>query len=350
MKAAIIGITGYTGLELLRLINKHPFLEIGGLYSHSYAEQNLDDVYPYLKNLVKDNQLIKEFDAKEIMAANDLVFFATPSGVSKDQAQIFLDANFPVIDLSGDYRLKDASEYEKWYKSSASHKDYLGKVNYQVADLAHLETKSIKNSSYISNPGCYATATILALTPLVKEKLIDLSSIIVDGKSGLSGAGKKLTDTSHYVTASENMTLYKVHEHQHIPEIIQYLKNWDNDLQALHFTTSLIPVKRGIFITAYAKVKKGVTESDLQQAFENIYAEKYFVRLQEQGRLPELRQVTASNFCDLGLSLNDDTGVVTVVAVIDNLVKGAAGQAIQNYNLWAGIDEKLGLEDIPLFP
>lgn len=341
MKAAIVGVTGYTGIELVRLIHQHPSLTLGTLHSHSMHKNSISELYPHLQQLC--GQEVEAYDAEKIMKNNDLVFFATPSGISKDLVHEFVAKDFPVIDLSGDLRLKDLESYQRWYKKEPTTQEIVDQAVYALPEFSPIK------GNLLSNPGCYATAAILSLVPLIQAQLIALDTIILDGKSGLSGAGKQLSDSSHYVTVDENMTLYKLNQHQHIPEIIQYLQSFDADLTTLQFTTSLIPIKRGIFMTLYAKVKEGVTNEQIQQAFD-VYQTKPFVRVQSNGRLPELRQVTGTNFCDIGFGLNEENQTLTVVAVIDNLMKGAAGQAIQNFNLWAGLDETCGLTQVPLFP
>lgn len=343
MKAAIVGVTGYTGIELLRIIQGHPQLTVGTIHSYSMHKHSIEEDYPHLQGVLQLS--VQPFEPEEIMAKNDLVFFATPAGVAKELAPVFIEADFPVIDLSGDFRLQDPAVYEKWYQKSAATKELLAQATYALPEFT-----SEYSGNLISNPGCYATAALLTIAPLIKGDLIDPTTLILDGKSGLSGAGKTLGESSHYVNVDENMTLYKLNQHQHIPEIVQQLQVWNQEITSVHFTTSLIPVKRGIFLTAYGKVKDGVTEGAIYQAYEECYREAPFVRLQAKGQLPQLRQVTGTNFCDIGLGVNETTGIVTLVGVIDNLMKGAAGQAIQNYNRWAQIEETAGLWQVPLFP
>lgn len=340
MKAAIVGFTGYTGLELVRLIHLHPVLEIGTLHSHSVQENSVN-VYPHLQQLV--NQRIYPFDPLQIMQENELVFFATPAGISKDLVSPFVEQDFPVMDLSGDLRLKEAGVYQQWYQQTPAADRLLHAATYALPEF------QTSHGNLMANPGCYATAAILAAAPLVRRKW--LAGIpIFDGKSGLSGAGKKLSDTSHFVTISENMQTYKLNQHQHIPEIVQQFQQWDPELTAIQFSTSLIPVNRGIMMTLYVPVAPERTAEDIYQRYQEDYQEQPFIRLQPLGKLPELRQVTGTNFCDIGLVLNPMTHIVTVIAVIDNLVKGAAGQAIQNVNKWGGLEETAGLRQIPWYP
>lgn len=343
MKVSIIGVTGYSGVELVRILLQHPKVEIVSIHSHSQNGKAIDEYLPHLNQLL--NLPLEPIDSKKIMKQADLVFFATPSGISKEIATAFVEADFPIIDLSGDFRLKVDGQYEKWYKNLSAPFDYLQKAHYGLADFYSEPT-----SNLIANPGCYATGTLLSLAPLVQEQLIEKESIIVDAKSGLSGAGKNLSEATHFVNSNENMTLYKMNSHQHIPEIMQQLQMWDEAIPAIQFSTSLIPVSRGIFITTYAKSKEKLTQKDLWEIYRSFYQDKPFVRVQEQDIYPSLRQIIGSNFCDIGVAYNEVTNVITVVTVLDNLVKGAAGQAVHNLNHLAGWPEKTGLELVPIYP
>lgn len=256
-----------------------------------------------------------------------------------------MKADFPIIDLSGDFRLKADGQYEKWYKNSSAPFDFLQHAHYGLADFY-----SKPDSKLIANPGCYATGTLLSLAPLVEEGLIETDSIIVDAKSGLSGAGKNLSESSHFVNCNENMTLYKMNSHQHIPEIMQQLQKWDKTIPAIQFSTSLIPVTRGIFITTYARSKEKLTQKQIWDTYNQFYREKPFVRVQDQHVYPNLRQIVGSNYCDIGVAYNEVTNIITVVTVLDNLVKGAAGQAVHNLNHLAGWPETTGLNLVPIYP
>jgi N-acetyl-gamma-glutamyl-phosphate reductase len=336
-KVAIVGIRGYSGLELFRIFYYHPEVEVTKIYATSHYGEKLSEHFPQLEGLT--DLTISEFNEEEIMAECDAVFFATSAGVSQKLALTFIDNNFPVIDLSGDFRLADLEIYNKWYKNTNLKNEYLLSAQYNLADIGQAK------ANYIANPGCYATATLLALYPLVKNKMIDLDSIIVDAKSGLSGAGKGLSDASHFVNVVGNVSMYKINSHQHIPEIAQKLKIWNSNFQALQFSTSLIPVSRGIFVSSYAKVAADFDFETIKNAYEQVYATKNFVRIRRQ--MPQLSDVIGTNFCDIGLAYNPVTNVLSVVSVIDNLMKGAAGQAVQNFNQLFGYDESLGLKFMP---
>ncbi|HHF7010142.1 N-acetyl-gamma-glutamyl-phosphate reductase [Streptococcus mutans] len=339
MKVSIVGITGYSGLELVRILNGHQKVELVSVHATKEIGTKLSDIYSYLKGIC--DLEIQSFDSQKIMATADLVFFATPSGVAKELAKDFIAADFPVIDISGDHRLP-AVIYEKWYKKAAAEQASLDKFTYALAELT-----DVKGKKFIANPGCYATATELALLPLVKEKLIDVNSIIVDAKSGLTGAGKVLSESSHFVNVHDNYVTYKLNRHQHIPEIVQELKRFDNNLEHIQFSTSLLPVNRGIMATCYVTLKKPLSNEAISKIYQDLYADKPFVRLQQD--LPELHNVIGSNFCDIGFAYNPVTNVLTVISVIDNLVKGAAGQAVQNLNLMMGWDETEGFPMTPSY-
>lgn len=343
MKVSIIGVTGYSGIELVRLLLQHPYVEIVSIHSHSQNGKEIAEYLPHLKQLL--DLPLEPIDSAEIMAKAELVFFATPSGISKEIATAFVEADFPIIDLSGDFRLKTDGQYEKWYKNSSAPFDFLQNAHYGLADFYSKPT-----SKLIANPGCYATGTLLSLAPLVEQELIETDSIIVDAKSGLSGAGKNLSEASHFVNCNENMTLYKMNSHQHIPEIMQQLQKWDQSIPAIQFSTSLIPVTRGIFITTYARNKEKLTQEQLWQVYRSFYQAKPFIRVQEQNVYPSLRQIIGSNFCDIGVAYNEVTNIITVVTVLDNLVKGAAGQAVHNLNHLAGWPETTGLSLVPIYP
>ncbi|MCH4168456.1 MAG: N-acetyl-gamma-glutamyl-phosphate reductase [Streptococcaceae bacterium] len=344
MKVSIIGVTGYSGLELVRLLHNHPEVEIAGVYGTQNIGKKISKIYPHLSGLL--DLPLKAINHSEIMAESDLVFFATPSGVSREVAIQFIENQFPVIDLSGDFRLNSAESYQKWYGKPATHAAYLNQAVYGLADFVS------KNSSarLIANPGCYATASILSLAPVVISDLIEPESIIIDAKSGLSGAGKKLSEASHYVEVNDNMSIYKINQHQHIPEIMLQFNQWNTKIPAIQFSTSLIPVTRGIFVTSYAKLKPAVSFEEVESAYQQIYQDKPFIRLMSNNTMPQLKQVIGTNYTDIGLSYNPVTNTLMVVTVIDNLIKGAAGQAIQNLNLLADFDQFSGLDFVPVFP
>lgn len=343
LKVSIIGVTGYSGLELLRYLKHHPFVEVVSVHSHSMNKKSLEQHYPHVKQLTA--LPLEAVDPSKIMAVSELVLLATPSGISKELALPFIVADFPVIDLSGDFRLKTVGAYETWYGKKAAPLDVIHKFDYGLA-----EYRQEPKSKWIANPGCYATAAELSLAPLLKNHLIVLDSIVVDAKSGISGAGKGLSQATHFPESHDNMSLYKMNSHQHIPEIMQQLNAWSPELEAIQFSTSLIPVTRGIFLTAYAKLVQPISDEKLVELYQEEYKQAPFIRIQEVGSYPVLKQVMGSNYCDIGLAYNPKMKMITIVTVIDNLGKGAAGQAVQNLNIFAGFDEQCGLDLLPIYP
>ncbi|MFC6171744.1 N-acetyl-gamma-glutamyl-phosphate reductase [Loigolactobacillus jiayinensis] len=342
MNAALVGVTGYSGMVLYQLLQQHPEVAAIRLFGHPDNSQ-VQPLVEAVPNFIGDQTLIEPLDPAVIMAECDVIFFATSAGVTTELATPFIAANFPVIDLSGDYRLLDPTTFTKWYHKPAPAVSALQQSHYGLAEFANAA-----GHSYIANPGCYATATLLGLAPLVQQHLIDPTSIIVDAKSGTSGAGKKLATSTHFSQTDENLQLYKVNRHQHIPEIMQQLKIWDDNVPAIQFTTTLLPIVRGIMDTIYAKSE--ATAEQLQAAFTATYADQPFVRVLPAGQLPTLKEVVGTNFCDLGISYNPVTHTVLVVSVIDNLLKGAAGQAIQNFNQYFGFAATAGLQLAALMP
>ena len=266
MKNSIVGITGYSGLELVKILNNHKKVELVSIHATKKVGRRLSDVYPYLTGVC--DLEIEAYNAEKIMQKADLVFFATPSGVASSLAEEFVLADFPIIDLSGDHRLPE-DVYQEWYKKSPAKQSVLNKFTYALSEYA-----DVKDKKFIANPGCYATATELALIPLVAVSLIETDSVIVDAKSGLTGAGKALSESSHFVNVHDNYVTYKLNHHQHIPEIVQTLKTFNPEMPEIQFSTSLLPVNRGIMATVYCKLKKDVTVSDVATAFTKAYSDK----------------------------------------------------------------------------
>jgi N-acetyl-gamma-glutamyl-phosphate reductase len=345
MRAAIIGGTGYGAIELIRLINNHPYLEVGSVVSNSQAGNNFSESYPHLTDII--NQPLESFDVNRLSEQNELVFLATPSGVSSKLVPQLMDKGIKVIDLSGDFRLRSQNEYETWYKHSAPEEKYLSQAVY---GLSEIYADEIKGAALIANPGCYPTATSLGLVPILKANLADSKSIIIDAKSGVSGAGRGLSLTSHYAEINENVRAYKLGAHQHIPEIEQVLKDETGRMVTVSFTTHLIPMTRGIMITAYVNLLGTISTSEVNDLYKQFYESHPFVRIRPDGIYPSTKEVSGSNYCDIGLHVDPRTNRLTIVSVIDNLVKGAAGQAIQNANLMNDWDVRTGLTSIPMYP
>ena len=344
MKASIIGATGYTGVELLRLLAGHPDVEIAYLTSESQTGTDILTVYPQLRRFYS-KALVSMEQIDMILAESDVVFVALPHGHAMDVGKKAKTAKARVIDLGADYRFRDPSVYEAWYKVAHTDKDAKA-----VYGLTELNRADVKGAKLLANPGCYTTASILALTPLLSEELIDPATIIVDAKSGVTGAGRGLNPGSMFCEVSGNFHAYGVASHRHTPEIEQELSKTAGEAVTISFTPHLLPIDRGILATCYAKVKAGVTAEAISAAFEKAYGDEFFIRLLGQGACPATKNVRGSNFVDLGWQLDARTGRVIVMSAIDNLVKGAAGQAVQNMNVMFGLEETAGLMQAPLYP
>ncbi len=344
MKVAIIGATGYGGIELIRLLEQHPYFYIASLHSFSQVGECITNVYPHLRNVLFHT--LQEIDVKTIGKEAEIVFLATPAGVSAELTPKLVAEGLKVIDLSGDFRMIDPSSYELWYKRPAAKEEILRKAVYGLSEWKRTE---IQKANLIANPGCFATATLLAIAPLVRSGMIEEDSIIIDAKSGVSGAGKTPTTMTHFPELYDNLHIYKVNEHQHVPEIEQMLTEWNNGSQPITFSIHLIPISRGIMITLYAKVKQKMEIKQLQKLYEETYEQSPFIRICTQGKFPSPKEVRGSNYCDIGIAYDERTERVTVVSVIDNMMKGAAGQAIQNANIIAGLEETTGLQHMPLY-
>lgn len=345
LRAAIVGSTGYGGVELIRLLQHHPRVEITSVISSSSAGAPIEEGFPHLTGIVQ-----KKLDGvhpEEMAERADVVFTATPSGVSGKLVPQLLDAGLKVIDLSGDFRLKDGKSYEQWYKHPAPEQSYLDQAVY---GLCEVYGDRAADQKFISNPGCYPTATLLGLIPALKYGWIKPETIIVDAKSGVSGAGRGTSQMVHYAEINENLKTYKVNQHQHIPEIEGVLSDVAGREVTITFTTHLVPMTRGIMSTMYATVNGNVSDKDFVTLYRRYYAGRPFVRVREPGIMPATKEVSGSNYCDIGLTVDKRTGRLTVVSVIDNVVKGAAGQAIQNLNLMMGWEETLGLGFVPVYP
>ncbi|MBT2699938.1 N-acetyl-gamma-glutamyl-phosphate reductase [Bacillus sp. ISL-40] len=344
MKVSIIGTTGYGGGELFRILHHHPVFRIQSVHT-TRDELPLYEEFPHLNGIT--NLKLEHIDAGEIAKHSDIVFIAAPSGVSSKLVPAFADTGIQVIDLSGDLRLTNGEMYRKWYKHEPVDSHLLKKAVY---GLSEWNKEKIIDAKLIANPGCYSTATLLGLAPVVKEGLIDPDLIIIDAKSGASGAGRSVSKSLLFSEINENFRIYKVNEHQHIPEIEQQLNLWNAGVSPITFNTHLLPITRGIMATIYVKLTEKMSTDRLIELYKEQYLRSPFVRIRKKGYFPSVKEVAGSNYCDIGLHVDERTGRLTIVSVIDNLMKGAAGQAVQNANLMNGLDEKTGLEFIPLYP
>ncbi|OCA82913.1 N-acetyl-gamma-glutamyl-phosphate reductase [Pseudobacillus wudalianchiensis] len=345
MKAAVIGATGYGGIELIRLLSNHPNFTLHSVYSSSKDQVPATDDYPHLKDICP--LPLMKIDPEKITNECDAVFLAVPSGASAALSPKLLENNTKVIDLSGDLRLKDPEHYEKWYKKEPAGPSVLEQAVY---GLTEWNREAVKKATLLSNPGCYPTAALLGLAPAIQAEAIDSTGIIIDAKSGVSGAGRGLSLAVHFAEMNDNFKIYKVNQHQHIPEIEQQLRLWDNSSSPITFSTHLLPITRGIMTTTYAQMKQPMTAAELHQLYEETYQNDFFVRVRPLGEFPGVKEVAGSNFCDIGVAVDERTNRVTIVSVIDNLMKGAAGQAIQNANLMFGFEETAGLRGFPIYP
>ena len=347
IKVSVIGATGYAGAELLRLLHGHPEVEVVHITSESSAGKPISELYPHLTGIY-DQELISmraEGNMEMIGRDSDFVFIGLPHGHAMEVGKALENMPVRIIDLGADYRFDDTSIYEEWYKVPHTHKDAP-----RVYGLAELYRDQVKDAKIIGNAGCYTTASILALAPLAKHRLIDVNTIVIDAKSGVSGAGRGAKTANHFPELYDSFKAYGVATHRHTPEIEQALSDLSGDDIVLNFTPHLVPMSRGILSTCYAKLKDGISAELVDAAFANMYGKEYFVRLLGRNGYPATKNVRGSNFCEIGWHVDPRTHRVIVLSAIDNLVKGAAGQAIQNMNIAAGLDEKTGLDIVPMYP
>ena len=341
IKVGIVGGTGYTGVELLRLLAQHPDVEIVAITSRGEAGTPVANVYPNLRGRVG---LCFEDPAACNLSVCDVVFFATPNGIAMQQAPALLEAGVRVIDLAADYRIKDVAEWEKWYGMQHVSPEWVEKAVY---GLPEANREAIRAARLVANPGCYPTAVQLGFMPLVEAGVVDLGHLVAYAKSGVSGAGRKAELSSLFSEASDNFKAYGVSGHRHLPEIRQGLTNFAGAPVGLTFVPHLTPLIRGIHATLYARVTR---EADVQKLFEDRYANEPFVDVMPAKSHPETRSVRAANLCRIAVHRPQGGDVLVVLSVIDNLVKGAAGQAVQNMNLMFGFPENQGLWQLPVLP
>lgn len=345
LNVGIVGATGYAGQELLRLLIQHPNCEVKYITSRSYVNQRYDSIYGNFVKIVEDRCIEKE--TIELAKEVDVLFLALPHGIASSIVNEEVLSLTKVIDLGADFRLKEIDIYKQWYSDEHLNSKLLDDAVY---GLPEIKRDKIKNARLIANPGCYTTCSILCLYPLLKEKLIDKDSIIIDAKSGVTGAGRSVNLGVHFSECNESMKAYKVAEHRHTPEIEQELSIAAKEKILISFTPHLVPMNRGILITAYAKLMKDYTYEDIKSIYEKYYQDEYFIRLLPEEILPETKWVKGSNFCDINFKIDTRTGKIIVLGSLDNLIKGASGQAIQNMNLMFGFEENMGLSYIPMFP
>lgn len=343
-KVGILGATGYAGIELVRILSQHPQVEIACVVSQSYAGQNISDIYPNLRGIV--DMTCEELDIQTISKKCDVVFTALPHGVSNNVIPELMSHQLKVIDLSGDFRYNNVEVYEKWYRTKHNNPNLLEQ---SVYGLPELHRQQIAQSSLVGNPGCYTTCSILPVVPLLANKIIYTEGIIIDAKSGVSGAGRGLAQPYHFCECTENMKAYKIATHRHTSEIEQELSIAAQENIMISFTPHLVPMKRGIISTIYANLKEKRSTSELLKIYKDYYKDEFFIRILGEGQFPETKYVAGSNFVDIGLVVDARLNRVIIVSALDNLIKGAAGQAVQNMNILIGIDEKTGLSSPGLY-
>ena len=341
IKVGIVGGTGYTGVELLRILSQHPEVQIEAITSRQEAGMPVSDLFPSLRGRVS----LKFCDPAEASLEKcSVVFFATPNGIAMQQTKFLLDAGVRVIDLAADFRIKDVAEWEKWYGMTHSCPDLVAEAVY---GLPEINRDQIKKARLVANPGCYPTAVQLGFLPLIESGIVDMNHLIADAKSGVSGAGRKAEVNTLFSEASDNFKAYGVPGHRHLPEIRQGLSNMAEKSVGLTFVPHLTPMIRGIHATLYARL---TADADLQSLFEERYANEPFVDVLPMGSHPETRSVRGSNLCRIAVHRPQGSDTVVVLSVTDNLVKGAAGQAVQNMNLMFGLPETLAIDHVALLP
>lgn len=350
IKAGIIGATGYAGNELVRLLTGHKEVEIKWFGSRSYIDRKYAEVYQNMFEIVDDVCMDDNMDA--LAAQVDVIFTATPQGFLAGVLTEEILEKTKIIDLSADFRIKDVAVYEEWYKIEHKSPQFIAEAVY---GLCEVNRKQIKQARLVANPGCYTTCSILTAYPLVKEGLIDTATLIIDAKSGTSGAGRGAKLPNLFCEVNENMKAYGVASHRHTPEIEEQLGYAAGQPVLVNFTPHLVPMNRGILATEYASLIRREDGSlpsyeQIKSAYDKYYANEKFVRVQKEGVCPETKWVEGSNYVDIGFTVDERTGRIVMMGALDNLMKGAAGQAVQNMNLLFGFDETEGLNLVPMFP
>ena len=343
-RVGIIGATGYTGVELLRLLLHHPQVEVAALTSQKYAGMPIDQVFPSLTNHLPLK--CEELNVEQISKKTDFVFTAVPHKTAMEVVPLFHRQGKKIVDLSADFRFRNAAVYEKWYQKHTS-ADLLPE---SVYGLPELHREEIRNARIVGNPGCYPTGALIGLSPLVKKGMISVDHIVVDSKSGVSGAGRDVVLESLFCEVNEGVKAYKIFAHRHTPEIDQELSRLAQKEMNVTFVPHLIPMDRGILSTLYVRLTKKMKTEELLHAIEDFYQGEPFIRTYPKGKLPSTKDVRGSNFCGIGVTVSESDHRAVIVTAIDNLVKGASGEAVQNMNIMLGFPETMGLDVLPLYP
>jgi N-acetyl-gamma-glutamyl-phosphate reductase len=345
INVAVCGGSGYTGGELLRILSSHPNVRITAVTSERSAGRSVAELFPHLDGLV--DLRFEPLKKEALLDRAELFFMALPHAASQDAVSFFYNRKKYVIDLSADYRLKDPAIYERWYGIKHQHTSVLKRAVFGIPEIYR---RRIKRARIVANPGCYPTGAILGAYPVLKEGIVDPESITVDSKSGVSGAGRR-SDTSYsFCEINESFRAYGIASHRHTPEIEQVFSEITGREIRINFTPHLLPVNRGILTTIYAPLKGSVKTGEVLRLYRNTYRKEPFVRVCEEGRFPDIRNVRGTNFCDIGLMVNQRTRTLVVVTAIDNLIKGASGQAVQNMNLMMGFKETAGIHQFSSLP
>ena len=345
IKVGIIGATGYAGSELVRILLGHKDVEIKWYGSRSYIDKKYASIYQNFFQLVDATCMDDNMEA--LADQVDVIFTATPQGLCASLVNEEILSKVKIIDLSADFRIKDVKVYEEWYKLEHKSPQFIEEAVY---GLCEINREDVKKARLVANPGCYTTCSILTCYPLVKEGIIDPNTIIVDAKSGTSGAGRGAKVDNLFCEVNENMKAYGVATHRHTPEIEEQLGYACGEKITINFTPHLVPMNRGILATAYASLKKDVTYEEVKAIYDKYYADEKFVRVLEKDVCPQTKWVEGSNYVDVNFKIDPRTNRIIMMGAIDNLVKGAAGQAVQNMNLVFGLKESEGLELVPMFP
>lgn len=345
IKAGIIGATGYAGGELVRILAGHRDVEIVWYGSRSYIDKKYADVYQNMFRIVDARCLDDNMD--ELSELADVIFTATPQGYCASVIKEEILEKTRIVDLSADFRMKNVEIYEKWYGMEHKCPQLIEEAVY---GLCEVNREAVKGARLVANPGCYPTCSFLAVYPLAKEGLIDMDTLIIDAKSGTSGAGRGAKVDHLFCEVNENIKAYGVTTHRHTPEIEEQLGFASGNDVVLNFTPHLVPMNRGILVTAYASLKNAVSYAEIKAVYDRYYKEESFVRVLDQDVCPQTKWVEGSNYVDVNFSIDERTGRVIMMGAMDNLVKGAAGQAVQNMNIMFGLPEQEGLEFVPLFP
>lgn len=345
IKVGIIGATGYAGGELVRILSGHKDAEIKWYGSRSYIDRKYADVYRNMFQIV--DAVCMDDNMEELASQVDVIFTATPQGLCASLVNEEILSKTKIIDLSADFRLKDVKVYEEWYKIEHKAPRFLEEAVY---GLCEVNRESVRNARLVANPGCYTTCSILTAYPLAKEGMIDMSTLIIDAKSGTSGAGRGAKVPNLFCEVNENIKAYGVASHRHTPEIEEQLGYAAGEQVTLSFTPHLVPMNRGILATEYAKLTKDVSWEDVKAVYDKYYGDEKFIRVLDKDVCPETKWVEGSNYVDIGFKIDPRTNRIIMMGAIDNLVKGAAGQAVQNMNLMFGLEESEGLELVPMFP